>query len=232
MRRILAVASLAGVLSTGCGLVDPDITNFDLQIQDKMFTVDTEQWQLQGVDQLTSLDCSGSPGMCAVAAEQACTEGQCFGRCSTETQTCELQVIVTLWQMVDTDAENPELETVSDQPVVDVTIDSIAYQVITNTLNVETPTFTIYAAPSTIMSPGDPEARAVGTITPVPPATLVPETDVVITEGGRDVLADFMGDYMNPFNIIVSAEVIVGMGDEVPNGELSAVVRVRAHAGL
>jgi hypothetical protein len=232
MRRLLAAAFLAGTLSTGCGLVDPDITNFDLQLQDKMFTVDTQQWELQGVDQLTSLDCSAAPGSCAVAADQACTEGQCFGRCSTETQTCELQVIVTLWQMVDTDAENPELEAVADQPVVDVTIDSIAYEVITNTLNVETPTFTIYAAPSTIMSPGDPEARAVGTIAPVQPATLVPETDVVITEDGRDVLADFMGDYMNPFNIIVGAEVIVGMGDAVPSGELSAVVRVRAHAGL
>lgn len=232
MRRLPAVALLAGVLSTGCGLVDPDITNFDLQIQDKMFTVDTEQWELQDVDRLTEMPCDGSPGVCAVAAEQACSEGQCFGRCSTETQTCELQVIVTLWQMVDTDAENPELETVSDQPVIDVVIDSIAYQVVTNTLNVETPTFTIYAAPSTIMSPGDPEARAVGTITPVPPATLVPETDVVITGDGRDVLSDFMGDYMNPFNIIVGAEVIVGMGDEVPTGELSAVVRVRAYAGL
>jgi hypothetical protein len=232
MRCLLAAAFLAGVLSTGCGLVDPDITNFDLQIQDKMFTVDTEQWQLQGVDQLTSMSCATTPGVCAVAAEQACTEGQCFGRCASDSQTCELLVVVTLWQMVDTDAENPELEAVADQPVVDVTIDSIAYQVITNTLNVETPTFTIYAAPSTIMSPGDPEAREVGTITPVAPATLVPETDVVITGDGREVLSDFMGDYMNPFNIIVGAEVVVGMGDTVPSGELSAVVRVRAHAGL
>lgn len=232
MRCLLATALLAGILSTGCGLVDPDITNFDLQLDDKMFTVDTEQWQLSGVDQFTSLDCSGSPGMCAVAAEQACTDGQCFGRCNGDSDTCELQIVIALWQMVDTDAENPELEAVADQPVVDVTIDSIAYQVIENSLNVETPVFTIYAAPSTIMSPGDPEARVVGTIAPVPSATLIPETDVAITAEGREILGDFMGDYMNQFNIIVGSEVIVGMGDTVPSGRLSAVVRVRAHAGL
>ena len=107
MRCLLAAAFLAGVLSTGCGLVDPDITNFDLQIQDKMFTVDTEQWQLQGVDQLTGMSCATTPGVCAVAAEQACTEGQCFGRCAADTQTCELLVVITLWQMVDTDAYSP-----------------------------------------------------------------------------------------------------------------------------
>ena len=232
MRRLLAAAFLAGILSTGCGLVDPDITNFDLFIQDKNFTVDTEQWELDGVDQLTSTDCSGTPGVCAVAAEQACTEGQCFGRCDAESSTCELLIVIALWQMVDTDAENPELETIADQPVIDVTVDSIAYEVFENSLNVATPEFTIYAAPSTIMSPGDPEARAVGTIASVPPATLLGETDVVITADGREVLADFMGDYMNPFNIIVASEVVVGMGDAVPAGRLSASVRVRAHAGL
>jgi len=232
MRRFLAVAFLAGVLSTGCGLVDPDITNFDLFIRDKDVTVDTEQWELQGVDQFTSTDCSASPGICAVAAEQACTSGQCFGRCNGETSTCELQIVVALWQMVDTSTENPELAQVADQPVVDVTIDAIAYQVTENTLNVETPTFTIYAAPSTIMSPGDPEAKPIGTIAPVPPATLVPETDVEITAQGREDLAAFMGDYMNQFNIIVGSEAIVGMDDTLPSGRLSAVVRDRAHAGL
>jgi hypothetical protein len=231
MRRLLAAAFLAGVLSAGCGLVDPDITNFDLYIQDKMFTVDTQQWELQGVDAFTSTDCSATPGVCAVAAEQACAEGQCFGRCGLES-TCELQIVVALWQMVDTDAENPELETVADQPVIEVTIDSIAYEVTENSLNVATPELTIYAAPSTIMSPGDPEAREVGTIAPVAPATLIPSTDVVISQGGREVLSDFMGDYMNPFNIIVASEVIVGAGDTVPDGRLSASVRVRAHAGL
>jgi hypothetical protein len=230
LRRFVTAVILA-TLFAGCGLVDSDITNFDLFVRDKDFTVDTEQWELQGVDQLVSTDCSQAMGICATAAENACTEGQCFGRCGLE-GTCELQVVVALWQMVDTNTENPELMQVADQPVVDVTIDSIAYQVVENNLSIETPELTVYVAPSTIMSPGDPEARAIGVIPPVASRMLVPETDIVISATGRDALADFMGDYMTPFNIIVGSDVVIGNGDPVPTGKVSAVVRVRAHAGL
>jgi hypothetical protein len=228
MRRL----ALLALVMTGCGLVDPDITNFDLFIRDKEFTVDTDEWNLNGVDAFTSTDCSASPGLCAVAAENACDPGQCFGSCDGGSDTCQLQIVMQLWQTVDMSAENPEINTVADEPVVSVTIDSIAYQITENTLNIETPTFTVYAAPSNIMSPGDPEAAAIGTIEPVPPATLIPETDIVLTGDGRSALADKMGDYMTPFNIIVGSEIFVRQGDEVPQGRLRAVVRVRAHAGL
>jgi len=222
---------LLATLLAGCGLVDSDITDFELYVRDKDFTLDTEQWQLQGVDQFTTTDCSQTTQICGSAAENVCAEGQCAGSCGLE-GTCELQVLVALWKPVDTNLENPELKTVADQPVVDVTIDSIAYQVVENNLNIETPPLDVYVAPSTIMSPGNPEARHIGTIEPVPSRTLVPETDIVITGEGRAALADFMGDYMTPFNIIVGTDVIVGNGDEVPSGKVSAVVRVRAHAGL
>src|SRR5687767_1549461 len=111
---LLLIAALGG-----CGLVDPDITNFDLRIRDKEFTVDTEQWELMGVDQFTSTSCSQTPpDVCAAAAQQACAEGQCFGRCGG-TDTCELQVQVGLWQMVDPNTENPELADITDEPVVE-----------------------------------------------------------------------------------------------------------------
>ena len=73
-------------------------------------------------------------------------------------------MIVALWQMVDVKTENEELMTIDDQPLIDVTIDAIEYEVTENTLTVDTPEFTVYAAPQTIMSPGDPEARPIGTI--------------------------------------------------------------------
>jgi hypothetical protein len=214
--------------------VDPDITNFDLFIQDKEFTVDTDQWALSGVDAFTSTDCSGAmSGICAtvVQSSEVCEPGQCFGSCGAN-DTCELTIVLQLWQAVDMSADNPEINTVADEPVVSVTIDSIAYQITENTMNVETPAFTVYASPSTIMSTGDPEALAVGTIAPVPPATLIPETDIEITPDGQTALQNKMGDYMTPFNIIVGSQIVVGQGDPVPQGRLSAVVRVRAHAGL
>lgn len=227
----LAVLALAGALG-GCGLVDPDITHFELYIRDKQFTVDTAQWELQDVDSFTSIDCSASAGLCAAAAEQACTSGQCFGRCNGQTDTCELQVIVALWQMVDVKTENEELQTIDDQPVIDVTIDAIEYEVTENTLTIDTPELTVYAAPQTIMSPGDPEARPLGTIPAITSRTMVATTAVEFTDEGRATLKSFMDDFMTPFNIIVGTEVIVGMGDTVPSGAMTANVQVRAHAGL
>jgi len=230
---LLAVATAATTAATaGCGLVDPDIGDFDLFIRDKQFTVDTAQWELQDVDTFTSIDCSQSTGICAAAAEQACTSGQCFGRCNGQTDTCELQVIVALWNVVDTQQENSELQTIEDQPLIDVTIDSIDYEVTENTLTIDTPAFTVYVAPSTIMSPGDPEAQAIGTIPAVTSRTMVALTSVELTDDGQATLKSFMDDFMTPFNIIVGAELIVGMGDPVPTGAMTSNVQVRAHAGL
>jgi len=231
MRSFVLAAGIA-LAGSGCGLVDPDITNFDLYVNEKRFTVDTEQWELTGVDEFTATECAGSAGVCAVGAMAACTEGQCFGQCDGETDTCQLQIQVALWQEVNIDTENPELRDISDEPIIEVEIDAIEYEVGENTLNVPTPEFTLYAAPSTIMSPGDPEAKPIGTIAAVDATTLVPRTTVDITAEGRETLADFMGDHGTPFNIIIGSQLVVGMGDTVPSGALSATVQVRAHAGL
>jgi hypothetical protein len=223
---------LALAVTAGCGLVDPDITHFQLYVQEKPFTVATEDWALGDVDAFTSIDCSESTGICAVSAEQACGEGECAGRCDGATDRCELQIIVALWQTVNIDMENPELRDIASEPVVDVEIDSIEYEVSENTLNVATPPMTLYVAPSTIMTWGGSEAHAIGTIEMVAAGTLVPRTEVVLTDEGRATLADYMGDYMTPFNIIVGSELVVGMGDTVPSGAMTATVQVRAHAGL
>lgn len=230
----LAVVVAAALGLAGCGLVDSSVTNFDLYIKDKTFTVDTQQWMLQNVDQLTSTSCTPSPDPCAAAVQNAnaCKAGQCFGRCDPSTNKCELQVLLSLWQKVDMQADNSEIGTIAKEPVVQVTIDSIAYQVTENTLNVPTPSFTVYAAPSTIMSPGDPEAKPIATIPAVPANMLVGETEIPLGADGRANLSTYMGDYMTPFNIIVGSEVDLKAGDTVPAGRLTAVVRVRAHAGI
>ena len=61
---------------------------------------------------------------------------------------------------------------------------------------------------------------------------MVALTSVELTEDGQATLKRYMDDFMTPFNIIVGAELIVGMGDPVPSGAMTANVQVRAHAGL
>jgi len=228
----LVVAVVAAGAATGCGLISSDVTNFDLTLPDKTFTVDTASWQLSGVDTFTSTDCSSQMGVCAAAAQQACKQGQCFGSCDATTQTCDLQVLVSLYQMVDLLNEKPELQTINDQPLVGVTIDSVDYQVTENTLNVDTPEMQMYVAPATVMAPGDPQAQMIATIPPIPAGQTPGVTAIQWTADGEAALANVMGDYHNPFNIIIGSSLDVKMGDPVPMGRLTAKVMVKAHAGL
>lgn len=232
MSRLLALAAACAVASVGCGLIDSDITQFDLSMPERTFTVDTEQWELSSDATMPSVDCSDQPGVCSTATDQLCGSEACFGSCGA-TDECEIKVLVSLYRTINLYEEKPELQTLDDQPLVDVTIDRIYYVVPENTMNVGTPELTVYVAPQTIMNPGDPQAQAIGTIAPLPAQTLVLDPlDVDLTPEGRDLLRQYMSDYQTSFNIIVGAEVDIQPGDTMPQGKAVAKVSVDAHAGI
>ncbi len=223
---------VAAPLITGCGLIDPDIADFDLSLPEKEIVVDTSTWQLTEEPQMPAVDCTESAGVCSLGIAEFCgAEGICFGTCNEE-QTCDVKVLVNLWHTFDLAREKPELQEIEGKPLVSITIDRIAYTVSENTMNVDTPEMTVYVAPGSVMSPGDPGAEAIGTLPPVPAGTTVEEQDVVLTPNGREILAEFMKRYSQPFNIIVGTDVDIHAGDAIPSGTLTAVVLVTAVAGI
>lgn len=229
--RSLFVLALAVPL-VGCGLVDSNITNFDLALPNKTFTIDSANWGLMNADQLTSQSCTTSPDPCAAAAEQACMAGTCIAQCNATSLTCDLTLFVSLFTPVDLLAEKPELSTIQDEPVIDVTIDAITYRVTDNTLNVATPEMKVYVAPMTVTRAGDPLAREIGTVPAIAAGMTMGETSVVLSPAGKAALADFMGDFKTPFNIVVGSNLLVQQGDPVPAGRLVVSVAVKAHAGV
>ncbi len=230
MRSLIVLALAAPLL--GCGLVDPNITNFDLALPNKTFTIDSANWGLMNADQLTSQTCTVSPDPCAAAAEQACAMGTCIAQCNATSLTCDLTLFVSLFTPVDLLVEKPELSTIQDEPVIDVTIDAITYTVMENTLNVATPEMKVYAAPMTVIRAGDPLAREIGTVPAIPAGMTMGETAVVLSPSGKATLAEFMGDFKTPFNIVVGSNLLVQQGDPVPAGRLVVNVGVKAHAGV
>jgi hypothetical protein len=228
MRSLIALALAVPLF--GCGLVDPNITNFDLALPNKTFTIDSANWGLMNADQLTSQTCTVSPDPCAAAAEQACAMGACIAQCNATSLTCDLTLFVSLFTGVDLLTEKPELSTIQDEPLIDVTIDAITYRVTENTLTTATPEMKVYAAPMTVIRAGDPLAR--GWHRAGDPGMTMGETDVVLSPTGRATLAEFMGDFKTPFNIIVGSNLMVQQGDAVPMGKLVVNVGVKAHAGV
>jgi hypothetical protein len=224
---------MGAVLLAGCGLIDSDVTNFDLTLPEKAFSVDAAGWQVDqaAADAFLMTDCSRSSSICASAAANACPMN-CTGECSATTNTCELSLNVGVYRSVDLVMEKPELKSINDEPIIKVTINRVTYTVTSNTLNVTTPAMKVYVAPMSIMDPDDPMARHIGTIDPVPAGATVATRDMTYTSDGKQALVDIMSTYKNPFNIIVGSKIVIGAGGQVPTGKLDAVVQIRAHAGL
>jgi hypothetical protein len=163
---------------------------------------------------------------------QACKTGTCAGTCNATSQTCDLSLDVSLYRPVDLVTEQPELKTINDQPLIKVTIDSVQYEVPTNTLNVDTPPMTVFVAPMSVMSPTDPMAQPIGTIAPVKAGTTLARTDIAFTATGKQALVTMMNSYKTPFNVIVGSTLSLHDGATLPAGKLDAIVHIKAHAGL
>ena len=225
---------LLGLGAGGCGLISSDVTNFDLTLPDKTFTIDASGWNVnqQAASALLSTNCSSQPTVCASAAMQACQMG-CSGSCSTTTQTCDLSMDVSLYRSIDLVMEKPELKTINDEPVIKVTIDSVTYEVTANTLNVATPEMKVYVAPMSVMNPKDPQAKEIGVIAPVAAGqTTSSPQNIAFNATGKAELVNIMSTFKTPFNVLVGSTLVVKMGTPVPQGKLDAVVHIKAHAGL
>jgi hypothetical protein len=225
--------ALGALVLSGCGLISSDVTNFDLTLKPKQFTVDTSSWQVsqQAADTFLNTSCQmTSQNVCTSAAMTACAMG-CTGVCGSASK-CELELNVAVYKMVDLGMEQPELNTINNEPVIKVTIDSLQYEVTSNTLNVDTPPFTVYVAPMSIMDPKDPMAKPVGTVDAIPAGMTVALKDMTYAPDGKQNLVDTMGNYKNPFNVLVGATLTLKAGDMVPTGKLDATVHIKAHASL
>lgn len=235
----LAAAVLGLSLAAGCGLISSDVTNFDLMLPDKKFTIDASGWQVDTTKgnlfsngTLAAVSCNSMPTVCSTAVDNACSSG-CTGSCNTGTNSCQLSLDVSRPLKVDLLTEEPDLKTINDQPVIKVSIDSVTYLVTSNTLNVDTPAINVYVAPLSVLNPTDPGAKLIGTIPPIPRMTTTsdPQT-LMFTPTGKADLVNIMSTFKTPFNVLVASSLVVQAGQMLPIGKLDALVRIHAHAGL
>jgi hypothetical protein len=228
---------LAGLVA-GCGLISSDVTNFDLTLPDKKFTIDASSWQIdqQQASTMLSMSCAAAPDLCDTAAQQACKGGGCSGECDPTTKTCDLHLEFSAYQPVNLVMEKPELQSINNEPVIKVSIDSVTYEVTSNTLNTQTPRMDVFVSPMSVMDPTDPMSKQIGTIDGIDPGvtTSAPQT-MTYTDTGKQDLIDIMSTFKTPFNVIVAATppgYTVKANQPVPMGKLDAVVHITAHAGL
>ncbi|HEX3764406.1 MAG TPA: hypothetical protein VHW23_37180 [Kofleriaceae bacterium] len=235
----LAAAVLGLSLAAGCGLISSDVTDFDLALPDKKFSIDASGWQVDTMNarlfnggKLASVSCSSMQTVCSSAVDQACPSG-CTGSCNTMTDSCELSLDVSRPLKVDLVTEQPELKTITDQSVIKVTLDSVTYQVTGNTLDVDTPVIDVYIAPISALTSADPGAELIGSIPAIRAMTTTSsEQTLEFTATGKSKLINIMSMFRTPFNVLVASSLKLTAGQMMPTGRLDAVVRIRGHAGL
>ena len=223
-----------GVIAlSGCGLISSNATTYNLDLPAQTFTVDASGWQVQSGAVADYLDRACSPttsSVCSNAASAACPMN-CTGTCDMAQQTCDLGLEIALHQTVDLVSEKPELKSLdSATTVLQVTVDSVDYEVTANSLSIDTPPLTVYVAPMSVMDPNDSMAKMIGTIDVVAAGTKVATRAMTFTDGGQARLSATLADFKNPFNILVGGTLLLAHGDAVPKGKLDASVQVRAHA--
>lgn len=235
LRVVMGLA--LGVAFAGCGVISSDVTDFDLSLPDKSFTINIDGWQVDRdkADQYLMVSCASAPPTACNSAVQAACTMNCSGSCNQTSHTCDLSLDVSLAQAVNLVMDKPELKSINDQPAIKVTIDSVTYEVKTNSLTVATPEITIYVAPISVTSvkANDASITAIGTIDPVAAgATTTSPQPIKFTARGKAALVNIMSSFKTPFNVLVGSSIVVTTGQPIPTGKLDAVVHIKGHAGL
>ncbi|HTE56181.1 MAG TPA: hypothetical protein VK698_35255 [Kofleriaceae bacterium] len=227
IRIVCLAAALAGL--AGCGLIDSEMATVDLDLPEQQVIVDTADWELTDEGQMPAVECAETPHVCANRVDTWCGANDiCAASCNGN--TCEVNILVSLWHTVDLDAEAPELQQLDGQPLVNVMIDRVAFTVSDNTLNMATRPLTVSIAPEGVISTAGRDAQVIGTIPAIQPGQTIDDVDLELTADGRVTLAERMSTYQVPFNVIVGSTVALRAGDDVPSGRLVAGIRVSAHA--
>jgi hypothetical protein len=227
---VVALAlALASLSAASCGLIDSDVTDFNLKLPEKPFNVDTADWMLSvTTETMPAVACP--PADCTAAADMFCSGGACTADCDAHAQ-CAAHVPVSVSQPFDLAHESPELQTIDSQAALKVTVETVVFKVKENTLNVATPPLDLYLAPQGVLDANSPSAVMVGNVESVSPGQ-IGEVPIDFTADGKKAMEMFMSAYQTPFTVIVSGNVTLSAGQEVPKGKLSGVVSVTAHAGI
>lgn len=228
-------AALGGA---GCGLISSDVTDFSIRLPDKKFSIDATGWRVDQTkaSQLFGMSCLSNPMICSSFAQSTsvCSGASCTGSCGSK-NTCELALQVSVVQPVDLLMEAPDLKSVSDQSVIKVAVDTVTYEVSTNSLNIDTPDIAVYVAPMSAnkVDSSNTAIKQIGTIPGIAAGKVTSSPQAIeFTATGKAELQDIMGSFKTPFNVLVGTTLVVDSDTMVPTGRLDAVVHVVGHAGL
>jgi hypothetical protein len=247
MRR-LRFAFAGGLLylaQAGCGLIPPLFYDYSFDAQQVMQSLGDGSGSSQA---LPSTPCTAGmqPDVCAQLATQIPPNSgslTCEGGMCVATAHVRAPIPVDLRQ-----AKTPVPDGVAQFAIDRVTVAKVAYWVVSNSINIDTPNIDLFVGPDSATDEMSPGAVKLGTVASLPakskvcgdakdtaePANQQGHTvcNMPLTEAGQNALAGFIKNYKQaPFKLLVHATIRATGGTPTPSGAIDLFVRptVRFH---
>jgi len=224
--------------AVGCGLISSDITKVTFDLPAKTYSFDTAQWGIPAGNTV-AVHC-GAPDNLATATIMDCcnppalpglTKPDCNAHplvCEGTPMVCTLKQPVTVAQKMDLKMEVPQLSSISNQSLVDISLSNLHY-VAVSTLNVDIPPLELYLADDGVTDSS--QGMKFGTVPTIPKGTS-PSGDVVLEPGADALFAARGHTFGTPFNFIATTTVSVPSGSPAPTGMITVTVTGKAAAKL
>jgi len=232
MKTILACALLTGL--AGCGLLSSDITTTKIALPPQSYSFDTSMFKGLPTGSTPSVPCGdqGIPDCCNPPAGPApnCTTTPLVCQPDNSSVNNGASVCTAVIPQSISNSINLSGAGLSSFPAGNISIDSIAYAVSDNSLNVDLPAVAIYLAPDGVTDPKN-GAMLFGTI-PAIAAESNPTGTVQKDPGADHAFEVYAGNLSTPFNFIASTTVVIPSGTPIPNGHVTITVTVTVAAHL
>jgi hypothetical protein len=227
LSRVLTVVCVAVVTTFfgafGCGLISSDITKVTFDLPMKTYIFDSASFGVPAGN-TAAIPCGAAPlvtDCCNPLGVNAGCSPQRSVMC--EAAVCTLHQVVSIPQKVDFKKEVPQLASVSDQHLANMSFEALNYAVTANTLNVAVPPLQLYLAPGSVTTLPSDQAVLFGTVDTIP-AGQTPSGSIKKEADADATFARFGSDLSAPFNILIGTTIVVPSGTPTPTGRVSVAV--------
>jgi hypothetical protein len=225
------VVVTAAVLMSGCGLVDAldklkHGVTFDLPAQTYSVRTDQPAWRSPPPSGIPPLPCG--PGQliadcCAAPVDCQSTPLVC------DAEKCALKFNYEEVKQVNL-SEVAAVKSSNGMVFTDVLLKELDLDV-DNQLNVSTPPVNLYVAPMNATSSSAAGAQMIAVIPSQPPG-FKGKVTVPLDASAQQIFSTFARATQTPFNVILSAPILVKSGDPVPAGHVDFIVSGKVEAKL
>jgi hypothetical protein len=230
----------AAVAVAGCGLVNSNTLSYDYSFDPQQFMQKLGDEKTMMTVPMQACDPAAATDQCSQLQAALPVGTPAKVSCDATTRMCAAVVDVVLPYPVDLSMQSLPAPVVQ-YGVDHVSIEKIAYWIMTNTVNVDIPPIELYVAASAAKDQNDPSAKLVGTVAKLPAhATACADAadpkgdpasngaavcDVKLDAAGEAVLAAFVKNYKTPFQFIAHTKLVAHGGEPVPVGTIAFFVR-------